>query len=192
MEAALRVMRSNGYQAASVQGILDEAGLSTRAFYRQFRSKDDLLLAMFRTASARDIDAVGKRVGESATAKDAVDAWLDEMVAIAFDRRRIQRMVMFSVAARQTSGYEDEVAHQRSELVAPLVRALERGALDGSFPDTDPLADAHSMFDLVWSVAGPGAQRERPMGRTQAKAHVLRFSVAATGARAAKIGSSDK
>ena len=35
MEAALHVMRRNGFQGASVQDILDRAGLSTRAFYRQ-------------------------------------------------------------------------------------------------------------------------------------------------------------
>ena len=58
MDAALHVMRRNGFQGASVQDILDYAGLSTRAFYRQFRSKDDLLLAMFRTASDPDVAQV--------------------------------------------------------------------------------------------------------------------------------------
>ena len=71
MDAALKVMRRNGFQGASVQDILDRAGLSTRAFYRQFQSKDDLLLAMFRTASGADVDTVARRVEEAPTSVEA-------------------------------------------------------------------------------------------------------------------------
>src|SRR5580698_420495 len=102
MDAAMKVMRRNGFQGASVQDILDDAGLSTRAFYRQFQSKDDLLLAMFRTASTPDVDQVARRVAEAPTDIDAVLAWIDELLAIAYDRRRIQRLVMFNASARQT------------------------------------------------------------------------------------------
>jgi AcrR family transcriptional regulator len=181
MDAALKVMRTNGFQGASVQDILEEAGLSTRAFYRQFRSKDDLLLAMFRTASGRDVSAVEKRVAAAATVTEAVDAWLDEMLAIAFDRRRLSRLVMFNVTARKTEGFDDEVAFMRRALVAPLLRALEAGAADGSCPGADPVPDAHALFDLVWSRAGPQARAERPIDRAAAKAHVRRFAWPALG-----------
>ncbi len=181
MDAALKVMRCNGFQRASVQDILDEAGLSTRAFYRQFRSKDDLLLAMFRTASGREVADVVRRVDEAVTPLDAVDGWLDEMLAIAYDRRRIQRLVMFNVAARQTAGYDEEVAYLRSQLVSPLRQVLVRGADNGSFPEADPGRDAAAIFDLVWSFVSPQARREHPMDRDQARAHVLRFCLPALG-----------
>jgi len=44
--------------AASVADILDEAQLSTRAFYRHFDSKDALLRAMYR----RDAESVARRL----------------------------------------------------------------------------------------------------------------------------------
>lgn len=181
MNAALKVMRRNGFQGASVQDILDHAGLSTRAFYRQFQSKDDLLLAMFRTASEPDVAQVASRVDEAPTAIGAVCAWIDELLDIAYDRKRIQRLVMFNVVARQTVGYDDEVVFLRDGLVAPLVKGLRRGAADGSFPRTDPLPDAHAVFDLLWSAASPQVQRLRPMNRVEARAHLLRFCLPAFG-----------
>ncbi len=100
MDAALHVMRRNGFQGASVQDILDRAGLSTRAFYRQFRSKDDLLLAMFRTASDPDVDQIARSVAEAPTALGAVLVWVDQMLSLAFDRRRVRRLVIFNTVAR--------------------------------------------------------------------------------------------
>jgi AcrR family transcriptional regulator len=182
MDAALKVMRVNGFQSANVQDILDEAGLSTRAFYRQFRSKDALLLAMFRTASARDVAAVARCVADAATASEAVDAWIDEMLAIAYDRRRIRRLVMFNAVARQTVGFDDEVEYTRRQLMGPLRGALEHGLRDGSFPATDPDADSNAVFDLIWSFAGPQARQERGYERSQAKAHLLRYVLPALGA----------
>lgn len=180
MDAALHVMRRNGFQGASVQDILDHAGLSTRAFYRQFRSKDDLLLAMFRTASDPDVAQVTRAAAGAPTALDAVRTWIDEMLAMAFDPRRVRRLVIFNAVARQADGYEEEEATLRSSLIAPLLGALEQGSSDGSFPATDPLPDADAIFDLVWSVAHP--QRRLAMtDRAGARDQVLRFCLPALG-----------
>lgn len=181
MDAALKVMRRNGFLGASVQDILDHAGLSTRAFYRQFQSKDDLLLAMFRTAAGPDVEHVALQVASAASPVEAVRIWVDELLAIAYDRKRIQRLVMFNKSARQTVGYDDEVAGLEDRLVAPLLEALQRGAGDGSLPGADPLPDAYSIFELVWSVAGPQVRQRRPIDRQDAHDHVLRFCLPALG-----------
>jgi AcrR family transcriptional regulator len=181
MDAALKVMRRNGFLGASVQDILDHAGLSTRAFYRQFQSKDDLLLAMFRTAAGPDVDHVAQQVAAATSPVEAVRIWVNELLDIAYDRRRIQRLVMFNNSARQTVGYDDEVAWLEDHLAAPLVEALRRGAADGSLPGADPVPDAYSIFDLVWSVAGPDVRQRRPIERVDACDHVLRFCMPALG-----------
>ena len=175
MDAALKVMKLNGFQGASVQDVLDEAGLSTRAFYRQFRSKDDLLLAMFRTASARDVEAVVKRSSSQGTPFERLHAWIDEMMAIAFDRRRLSRMVMFNVSARQAVGFDDECDYMRERFTEPLVEALHAGLEDGTFPFAHPEDDANTAFDLLWSVAGPQTRRARALERSDARQHLLRF-----------------
>ena len=181
MDAALKVMRRNGFLGASVQDILDHAGLSTRAFYRQFQSKDDLLLAMFRTAASPDVDHVARQVACASTPVEAVLVWIDELLAIAYDRKRIQRLVMFNASARRTVGYESEVAWLEDCLVAPLVEALREGAADGSLAAVEPVPDAYSIFDLVWSVASPQVRGRRPLDHDEARAHVLRFCLPALG-----------
>jgi AcrR family transcriptional regulator len=180
MDAALHVMRRNGFQGASVQDILDRAGLSTRAFYRQFRSKDDLLLAMFRTASDPDVDQIARSVAEAPTALGAVLVWVDQMLSLAFDRRRVGRLVIFNTVARQADGYEDEECSLRARLISPLLNALRQGAADGSFPVADPGPDADVLFDLIWSVAHP-QRRAGSTDRSAATATVLRFCLPALG-----------
>ena len=175
MDAALKVMKLNGFQGASVQDILDEAGLSTRAFYRQFRSKDDLLLAMFRTASARDVEAVAKRTSNGDTPLQRLHAWIDEMLAIAFDRRRLSRIVTFNASARQAVGFDDECEYMRERFTAPLVEALQAGVDEGTFSSTRPEDDAITVFDLLWSLAGPQARRARALERSDARSDLLRF-----------------
>src|ERR1043165_7515020 len=77
LDAGMKVMRRNGFADASLADVLEVAGVSTRAFYRHFETKDALLVAMFD----RDADAVTARLREAvataATARDALDAWLD-------------------------------------------------------------------------------------------------------------------
>jgi AcrR family transcriptional regulator len=193
MDSALHVMSTNGYQGASVQDILDHAGLSTRAFYRQFRSKDDLLMAMFRTASEPDVAQVVTAVEAESTALSAVRIWVDEMVAMAFDPKRVRRLVICNPTARQTDGYEKEEADLRARLTAPLLVALESGAEDGTFPETEPKPDADIFFDLVWSVARP--LRGSPSGSTErerATEQILRFCLPALGVGASPAGAVDE
>jgi AcrR family transcriptional regulator len=179
MDAALYVMRRNGYQGASVQDILDRAGLSTRAFYRQFSSKGDLLLAMFRTASDPDV-ALVERSSDGATPRDCLVAWVGEMVDMALDPRRVRRLVIFNAVARQADRFEEEEALVRARLIAPLLDALERGAADGSFPACDPETDAGIIFDLIWSVAHP-KRRPHTLDEPAACSTVLRFTLPALG-----------
>ena len=50
--AALEVLRRNAGEEATVADILEEAGLSTRAFYRHFETKEDVIRSLFE----RDAD----------------------------------------------------------------------------------------------------------------------------------------
>ncbi|TMK67338.1 MAG: TetR/AcrR family transcriptional regulator, partial [Actinobacteria bacterium] len=92
LDAGYRVMRQNGFEDASVGDVLAEAGLSTRAFYRHFASKDDLVLAMSRRDAARIAARIDERLETAATSIDALHAWVDEVLAIAYEPRRAARV----------------------------------------------------------------------------------------------------
>ena len=47
IRAGLAVLRRDGAADMTIADVLAEAGLSTRAFYRHFTSKSDLLLAIY-------------------------------------------------------------------------------------------------------------------------------------------------
>lgn len=183
VEAAHRVMRRNGFSGATVADILDEAGLSTRAFYRHFASKDDLLLAMYR----RDSEAVAARLRAScqraATAADALAAWLDEVLSLAYDPRRARRAaVLGSSAARGADAYPHAEAAAVAAMVEPLVDILERGRVDGSFPRARPDVDGRTIHAVVWSLAAERMYGRPGPSRQDALAHVMRFVLPALGA----------
>ncbi|WP_242419241.1 helix-turn-helix domain-containing protein, partial [Frankia sp. CpI1-P] len=53
IRAAYRVLARADSGSVTVSEILTEAQLSTRSFYRHFKSKDQLLLSMFEEESER-------------------------------------------------------------------------------------------------------------------------------------------
>jgi AcrR family transcriptional regulator len=183
LDAALTVMRRNGYAAASVADVLDVAGLSTRAFYRHFDSKDALLRAMYR----RDADAVAAELREATEAAPdpvrALDAWLDGFLALFFDPRRVGRAaVMTSEGTRRAAGYHEEQERAEAELVAPLVEVLRRGHATGALRSPTPARDAYTIYAVATSASG--SKRTVEAGRfdlAAARAHVTRFCWPALG-----------
>ena len=70
-----------------VAAILQRAGVSTRAFYRHFESKDELFLAMLRQESDALADRLDRIADEAPGAPvDQLKAWIDEMFGL--DARR--------------------------------------------------------------------------------------------------------
>jgi AcrR family transcriptional regulator len=183
LDAALAVMRRNSYAAASVADILNEAGLSTRAFYRHFDSKDALLRAMYR----RDADAVAAELRAATEAApdpvSALDAWLDGFLALFFDPRRAERAaVMVSEGTRRAAGYHEEQQRAEAAIVAPLVEVLREGSATGALRSETPARDAYAIYAVATSASGTRRTVEAGrFDRTAARAHVARFCWPALG-----------
>ena len=182
LDAALVVMRRNSYAAASVADILDEAQLSTRAFYRHFDSKDALLRAMYR----RDAESVARQLRTATEAApdpvSALQAWIDGYLGVFFDPRKAQRSaVMTSEGTRRAAGYHEEQERAGTALMAPLVDVLSDGMRAGVFRSTAPERDAATIYAVASSVGAarrPGAKR---LDLDAARAHVQRFCWPALG-----------
>src|SRR5438874_12201820 len=74
MRAAYDLIQRNGSKETSVHDVLRETGFSTRAFYRHFRSKDELVVEMYRVDSDRVTAALAAAVASGAPALDALAA----------------------------------------------------------------------------------------------------------------------
>src|SRR6185312_12456349 len=85
------------------------AGVSSRAFYRHFRSKDDLFLALLRQG-ADDIAVRVDRVAAEAVGSpaDQLAAWIGEVFDLMVDpRQRMQMSVIDSEEVRTAQGYRE-------------------------------------------------------------------------------------
>src|SRR6478609_7091819 len=77
LAAALKSIREQGVRGLSIAAVLDHAQLSTRAFYRHFESKDQLIAAVFLDMAHREMLRLRKKMTTAATAVDAEVAWID-------------------------------------------------------------------------------------------------------------------
>lgn len=130
VDAGFRVIAETGHIDPPIRAILAEAGLSNPAFYRHFRSKDELLLVMLDEGRRQLAEYLDRRVGAVAgDASAAVAEWVRGVLAQAVD----------SDAARRTR---------------PFVTEVER--LHDRFPD-EQRASERQLVDQLASVLGDRA-----------------------------------
>jgi AcrR family transcriptional regulator len=155
-----------------VAAILQRAGVSTRAFYRHFQSKDELFLAMLRQES----DALAGRLDDIAhdQARSPVDqlkAWIEEMFGLVYDEQaRMHLTVIDSDEVRAAKGYRETREQAHADRERSLVAILRRGRSEGPFPLADPEHDAMAISALVsreMAIRGTadGGELQRARGR---------------------------
>jgi AcrR family transcriptional regulator len=183
IDAAYACLSSPHPGPVSVAAILEAAGLSTRAFYRHFASKDELFLAMLK----RDSDAVARRLGRLAVETPGgpvaqLTAWVDYLLGLAYHpRRRAHAVVLGSDEVQVAKGYREASAELRADRERILADVLRRGRDDGTFPLAEPERDAaaiHAIVDRAFAapLLGVGLDRERLVG------YVVDFALRALGA----------
>jgi AcrR family transcriptional regulator len=168
-----------------VAAILGRAGLSTRAFYRHFSSKDELFLAMLRQegeALAGRLDRIVDEV--SGGPVEQLTAWIETMYALARDPDlRMHLTVIDSDEVRAATGYREARERLHADRERSLERVLQNGRDDGSFPLAQPPRDAVFISAIVsreLTISAPGNAEDLQRGR----ARVLDFALRALGASA--------
>src|SRR3954449_11490774 len=78
MRTAYELIQRDGSKETSVHDVLRETGLSTRAFYRHFHSKDELVLEMYRVDCDRMTALLDAAVAAASTPLAALEAWIDQ------------------------------------------------------------------------------------------------------------------
>lgn len=165
-----------------VAAILARAGVSSRAFYRHFGSKDDLFLAMLQNLTAtlaEWLDEIARRPG---TPAEQVRAWIEQMFALASEPLLSSYLsVMESEEMRAARGYPRARELARADRERSLAEILRRGVEDGSFPLAEPDSDAVAISALVSrELTGPAIAD--PIAIEVAKRRVVSFSMRALGA----------
>jgi AcrR family transcriptional regulator len=184
IDAALRVMRKNGYAECQITDVLTEASLSTRAFYRHFKTKDDVLIALYRDNAEAASRRLAEKVSQAGSPAEQLQVWIEETLSLGYDRRRASRVrVLGSDAARRAIGYADESERAASALAAPLRDALTAGKASGAFPACEPADDAVTIRVIVWRLMFEALDGKPTMNADAARDHVMRFCLPALGVR---------
>jgi AcrR family transcriptional regulator len=180
IDAAIRVVGLSADGSLSVNDVLAEASLSTRAFYRHFESKE----ALVDTLLLREAEGVGRAlaraVEEAADPVAALDAWLDGLLDVFYEARRAKRArQLYAAATDRERGLSERVTFEMRRMsCAPLIRALEAGDAQGVLRSPTPAADAYSIYELA-------LQHREALGRAAVReatrAHVERFAWPALG-----------
>ncbi|UXA20917.1 TetR/AcrR family transcriptional regulator [Mycobacterium sp. SMC-4] len=185
MDTAYRCLAQPHNRPIRMSVILDRSGLSSRAFYRHFSSKDDLFLALLQqecNALTAQLDRIVEDTGT--TPVDQLAAWIATMFdAVTDPQRRMHFAVADSDEVRAAKGYREARERHHEDRERSLTRILCLGRRDGTLPLADPEIDALAISALVSRViAGQKVDDEQAFAR--ARARVTDFALRAVGAPA--------
>jgi AcrR family transcriptional regulator len=179
--AASQTLRENGVRGLSIAAVLERAELSTRAFYRHFDSKEELVAAVFLEAARAERRRLQRRMAAASTEVEAVAAWIDGRLDLAFDDNLKSDLRRLSLEAQsQTFASPGLVQPAYAEMLKPLSDALQHGLQRGVFHHIDPVTDAEFIQGVVWASTNR-QWRTGDCDRAEVREDALRFCLRALG-----------
>ena len=147
---ALTVIERTGQLDPKVSDILVEARLSNQAFYRHFRSKHELLVAVLDEGIRGLANYLERRMDKAETPSAAIREWIRGLIAQSQDPAGAQATRPFALArGRLAESFGKEVSDSEAQITAPLRRALEAAETSGDLKETNPTAEAEMLYLLV-------------------------------------------
>jgi AcrR family transcriptional regulator len=151
-------MRRTGTVDPRVGDIVREAGLSNQAFYRHFRGKDELLLAILDDGQRRLVGYLEHRLAEVAPGTARIAEWVRAIMEQARNPEAAENTRPFAIdGPRLGDRFPAEIGHSRELVLVPLRDALADVA--GANPQRDGDAIYHlvmgSMNDALVQRASP-------------------------------------
>ena len=180
VEATFELIERTGAVDPSLREILAHTGLSTQAFYRLFRSKDELFLVLLDDGRRKLVDYLSARMATEDAPAAQIRAWVEGVLAQASTRRAADRTRPFLANEDRLSDlFPEEQRESVDLLVGLLVAPLAGLAPAGTAPD-EVRRDAEAMYRLVFGLLHAHLiQRTRPSPGTIE--HTIRFCLRGIG-----------
>lgn len=188
MFGATRVFAERGFRAASVEDLLDAAQVSRRTFYRFFKSKDDVALAMYTLGTASLLEGCRRAIEGAPDLLTQLEKCIDLHLGNA---RSVGRLVF--VLGGEATRLESPLHARRMEVHDDLVSMLYRA--NPANANIDPLLVRTLVFAL--EAVTRNVLQEGDEGRRVTEAMIQRArrvmmrvataSIAGTGARVAPM-----
>ena len=179
--ATSEALREQGVRGLSIAAVLDRAELSTRAFYRHFESKDQLVAAVFVEMAGAEERRLRRRMAKAADPVEAVATWIDGRLDLAFDEKIKSDLRRLSLEAQsQMFAAPELIQPAYQQMLKPLIEQLHRGLILHVFHDIDPVTEAQSIQGVVWA----STERQWAVGdcrRAEVRQRALRFCLRGLG-----------
>jgi AcrR family transcriptional regulator len=179
VEAAYRLIARTGDIDPSIREVLRESGLSTQAFYKHFRSKDELMLVLLDDGRRRLLGYLEHRMDKATSPEGRVRAWVEGVLAQGANEEAAARTRPFVAGQdRLADRFPSEQQRSMDLLVELLARSVER--LPGAVPRNSK-RDAEAIYHVTFGTLRQHlAMRSVPSGAEVD--HLVRFSVQGAGA----------
>ena len=187
MFGATRVFATMGFRAASVEDLLEAGQVSRRTFYRFFKSKDDVALAMYTMGTSSLIEACRRAIVQDADLLTQLDKFVDIHLANA---KSVGRLIF--VLGGEASRLESPLHARRMEVHDVITDMICQHPNAGN---VDPLLVRTLMFAIeaiVRSILQDGDEGRRIStdSITRARrvlARIVSATVVGTGPRVAPM-----
>jgi AcrR family transcriptional regulator len=142
LDAAARVFARQGLHGASVEAVSEEAGFSRGALYSNFKSKEDLFLALYEERidrRRRDLREVMQRAGDPA--EGIAPASANVMQSLDREREWFLLYFEFVLHAARDAEFADRFERLReqglAELADGIAAGLEKAELESTLEPAD-------------------------------------------------------
>ncbi|MBH0123573.1 TetR/AcrR family transcriptional regulator [Rhodococcus sp. CX] len=174
IRAAQSVMLRKGCtEQPKIAEIVGEAGMSNQAFYRNFRSRDDVIVATYEQGLLNIHAYLERRVRKQTGLEPRLAAWIDGVLAQIEDHElsELSRVIIWNMGQiARTKSEIEPVGHTRIREL--LCRVLDESGV------ADPERTAVFVHTLVMGLMTTYLESgDRPT--EEARAHLLRFCVGA-------------
>jgi AcrR family transcriptional regulator len=143
MAAASKVCAKHGLERASIDEVAEEAGFTKGAFYANFRSKEELFLAMLDERFAEQLAKLDARMaGEGEISDQARDAAVDFAHELSDDPEWMRLYFQFAAHAARDEGFRAELVTRMRALRARFAEIFERR---GQRFEHEPLVDPDQL-----------------------------------------------
>ena len=151
IQAGIEEMTEKSHLDPRVSDIVRRSGLSNKAFYRHFKSKDELLVAVLEENMSTLAQEFEERLTAEMPPVDRVRAWVWGVLEQALDgERSAAHRPLLVYQGRLVESLGPQLWGHVSRIIGLLQEAIAEGREQGALPaSVDPLRDGEAIFHLA-------------------------------------------
>lgn len=157
--AAREIVAADGFGAASIKAITEQAGVSAGTVYTYFDSREELLVSVFRQAAGIELGLVREAVARADIQDDQTRAAREirALVATFAERAGRGRRLAWALLVEPVGPLIDaERLHFRRDYANTLAEIVGRGVASGELPQQDPEIVGPGLVGLISeALTGP-------------------------------------